>query len=266
MPAILCHALSKTYGHGFWRLQRKVALANFSLDVARGEVFGIVGPNGAGKSTALKILMGLVRPTSGSAQILAMPASDPACHAHLGYLPENPSLYKKLTISEHLHFAGQLAQMPSKVIRSRTAELLALVDLPLAARIPIQRFSKGMTQRAALAYALFTDPEILILDEPMSGLDPLGRQLVLEIIRHCHNQGKTILFCSHILTDVERICSRIGIMHRGTLVAQTTPAELAQQVSASAPASSATPLERLFLATVQKGVVPEGEQGEGHAV
>ena len=251
MSAITCHALHKTYTHGFWRLQRKAALVDLSLSIGTGEVFGIVGPNGAGKSTTLKILMGLVRPSAGSAAIKGLAAGDPACHAHIGYLPENPSLYKKLSITDHLAFAGRLARMGKKRIAERSEELLHLVDLTQSARSPIHRFSKGMTQRAALAYALFTDPEILILDEPMSGLDPLGRQMVLDIIRTCHREGKTILFCSHILTDVERICSRIGIMHQGKLAAQTTPAELEQ--APAEPGSKATPLERLFLTTVQGG-------------
>ncbi|NLZ17268.1 MAG: ABC transporter ATP-binding protein [Desulfobulbaceae bacterium] len=152
MPAIICSTLHKTYRHGFWRLQRKKALVDLSLSIATGEVFGIIGPNGAGKSTALKILMGLVRPTSGCAEIMGLASSNPACHRHIGYLPENPSLYQKLSITDHLVFVGKLARMENSAIRTRIAELLHLVDLEQSARTPIHRFSKGMVQRAALAY------------------------------------------------------------------------------------------------------------------
>lgn len=250
MSTITCQQLSKDYSCGFWQKKNKPALKDLSFAVEQGEVFGIIGPNGAGKSTAIKILMGFVRADAGQASINGFNASDPRGHLHIGYLPEHPSLYKNLTLTDHLLFAARLAKMERGETQQRIAEVLAVVDLEASARIPIRRFSKGMTQRAALAYALFLQPKILILDEPMSGLDPLGRQMVVDIIRSYHAQGNTILFCSHILSDVERICTRIGIMHQGQLATITTPEEL--QRMPLPPGSTATPLESLFLHTVQR--------------
>ena len=249
VKTIICQQLNKTYRAGFWQKRTKPALQDLSLAVARGEVFGIVGPNGAGKSTAIKILMGFVRPDNGQVRVNDLDARDPAAHAQVGYLPENPSLYKNLTISDHLHFAARLAGMERVATAQRIDEVLDTVDLSASARIPIRRFSKGMTQRAALAYALFLQPQILILDEPMSGLDPLGRQLVVDLIRDYHRRGNTILFCSHVLSDVERICTRIGLMHQGRLATITSPEELARMPVE--PGQAKTPLETLFLQTVR---------------
>ena len=243
-------AVSKTYRQGFWQKKNKPALQDLSLAVRRGEVFGIVGPNGAGKSTTIKILMGFVRPDSGRVVVDGRDATDPRSHQQVGYLPENPSLYKNLSVVDHLRFAARLAGMSTTETRERTERVLAAVDLSASARLPIRRFSKGMTQRAALAYALFLEPQILILDEPMSGLDPLGRQLVVDLIRDYHARGNTILFCSHVLSDVERICTRIGIMHQGRLATITTPEEL--RALPLEPGQSKTPLETLFLRTVRE--------------
>lgn len=248
MSILNCAQLSKTYRSGFWQKKSKHALQDLSFAVRQGEVFGIVGPNGAGKSTTIKILMGFVRPDSGQATIAGLDAANPDSHARVGYLPENPCLYKNLSIGDHLDFAAGLAKMTAGQRRQRIEQVLAAVDLAASARIPIRRFSKGMTQRAALAYALFLQPEILILDEPMSGLDPLGRQLVVDIIREQRAQGSTILFCSHILSDIERICDRIAIMHQGRLAVLTTPEELRQTATER---RNVTPLEALFLRTVQ---------------
>ncbi|WP_456387858.1 ABC transporter ATP-binding protein [Desulfolithobacter sp.] len=219
------------------------------MTVQEGDVFGIVGTNGAGKSTALKILMGFVRPDSGSVILAGYGPENPASHAIVGYLPENPCLYSHLTLFDHFVYAGTLAGYTRKKIKDRSLELLRKVDLEQAAHTPIRRFSKGMTQRAALAYAMFHRPEILILDEPMSGLDPLGRQLVVEVIREYNREGHTVLFCSHILTDVERICNRIGIMHRGELVAEKSPAELQEQEAVSGDMVT-SPLESFFFRIV----------------
>ncbi|BCO09634.1 hypothetical protein GF1_20100 [Desulfolithobacter dissulfuricans] len=242
----------KTYPAGLRK--KNSALVDLSLSVFSGDVFGIVGTNGAGKSTALKILMGFVRPDKGSVTLAGYGPEDPASHAVVGYLPENPCLYGHLTLSDHFIYAGTLAGYSKKKIRERSLELLQRVDLEHAAKTPIRRFSKGMTQRAALAYAMFHRPEILILDEPMSGLDPLGRQLVVELIREYNREGHTVLFCSHILTDVERICNRIGIMHRGELVAEKSPAELREQEERLTPAGGAdiSPLESFFFRIVSK--------------
>ncbi|MEW6428519.1 MAG: ABC transporter ATP-binding protein [Thermodesulfobacteriota bacterium] len=233
------------------RLKKSVALHELSFSVKKGEVFGVVGPNGAGKSTALKILMGLVRPDSGTVTVSGSPAAEPACHAKLGFLPENPCLYERLTIREQLRFAASVARMPAAAVGLRIEQLLQQVDLATAADTPIRNFSKGMTQRAALAYALIHEPEILILDEPMSGLDPLGRKLVVDLIRAYHAKGNTILFSSHILTDVERICDRIGIMNKGRLVATIVPQDLQPVAADSGLPPSTTPLEAYFLRTIR---------------
>ncbi|WP_457574256.1 ABC transporter ATP-binding protein [Desulfolithobacter sp.] len=243
--------VNKTYRARLGRRDGK-ALSGLSLRVFQRDVFGIVGTNGAGKSTALKILMGFVRPDSGSVSLAGYGPEDPASHAFVGYLPENPCLYRHLTLADHFSFAGTLAGYSRETTRARARELLQRVDLSHAANIPIRRFSKGMTQRAALAYAMFHRPDILILDEPMSGLDPLGRQIVVELIREYNDQGHTVLFCSHILTDVERICNRIGIMHQGRMVAEKTPKELREQENADSATGGGdvSPLESFFFRTV----------------
>lgn len=241
--------VGKTYISDFKR-NRTIALSDLSFSVQKGEVFGIVGPNGAGKSTTLKILMGFIKYDTGMVTLSGNHPSDPSAHRLVGYLPENPCLYEHLTPKEHLKFSGRVSGLSSKEIAKRTERILDLVRLFEASDRQIRQFSKGMTQRAALAYALFHEPEILILDEPMSGLDPMGRQLVVDIIDEYHKKGNTILFCSHILTDVERICDRIGIMNMGKLATVTTPEELQNKYSAS-DQGSATPLETLFMETVQ---------------
>ncbi|MFP3982352.1 MAG: ABC transporter ATP-binding protein [Desulfurivibrionaceae bacterium] len=255
-PAIIFEQVKKSYRHDFKRTTA-IALAGLDLEVKNGEVFGVVGPNGAGKSTSLKILMGFVRADSGRINLMGHNPGSPEAHNRVGYLPENPCLYENLNITDHLRFAARTSGNTAQ-IKDRIKDILAMVDLAHAARTPIRRFSKGMTQRAALAYALFHEPEILILDEPMSGLDPLGRRLVVDIIRQYNQKGHTILFCSHILTDVERICDRIGIMDRGKLVSTITPAELE-----SIPEQSGieSPLESCFLKTI-KGEVQEKEKNK----
>ena len=220
--------------------KKKTALTGFSLTVLKGEVFGIVGPNGAGKSTALKILTGFIRPSQGSVTICGHPPQVPSSLKKVGYLPENPCLYEHLTLQDHLTFAGQIAGYSKEKTRERSHELLQMVQLDKSENQSIRRFSKGMTQRAALAYALFHEPEILILDEPMSGLDPVGRKLVINIVNKYNKQGNTVLFCSHILTDVERICDRIGIMHQGQLAHILNEEEF----------GAANELESIFLKTV----------------
>lgn len=246
-PLISLVHIAKTYRQHLFQAAGR-ALEDLSLEVSSGEIFGIIGPNGAGKSTALKILLGFIRPDSGVVSIRGIHPQDPESHAGLGYLPENPCLYDQLSITEQLRFAGQIAGYSPSQTEERINELLAKVDLSHVAKIPIRRFSKGMTQRAALAYALFTEPELLILDEPMSGLDPLGRQMVVDILREYNSKGHTVLFCSHILTDVERICNRIGIMHKGRLATIIDASELSP--SGTGYGSDKTPLEELFLRTI----------------
>lgn len=223
------------------------ALHDLSLEIKAGEILGIIGRNGAGKSTTLKILLGFIKHDSGEVRLKNLPPDNPEAHERLGYLPENPCLYENLTITEQLEFAARVAGLSAQAATERIKQVLDRMDLVQVAKTPLRKFSKGMTQRAALAYALMHEPDILILDEPMSGLDPLGRQLVVDIIREYHGQGKTVLFCSHILSDVERICTRIGIMNQGRLVADLRPAEL-PDVSDSFP--DKTPLEAFFLHTI----------------
>lgn len=235
---------------------KKKALIGLDFEVNRGDVFGIVGPNGAGKSTALKILMGFVREDQGVVDLNGLSPSDPSAHRLVGFLPENPCLYENLSITDHLKFGAKVFGFNSREAIQRINEILELVDLSHSAKIPIRRFSKGMTQRAALACALFHQPEILILDEPMSGLDPLGRQLVIDIIQEYNRKGHTILFCSHILTDVERICDRIGLMCRGRLASIIKPEDLAADlVKVGGDGEINTPLESFFIKTVKEQAI-----------
>ncbi|MDH5525319.1 MAG: ABC transporter ATP-binding protein [Desulfobulbaceae bacterium] len=238
--------VQKTYRNELKR--RKIpALQDLTFSVGKGEVFGIIGPNGAGKSTALKILMGFISYDHGKVLLAGKEPGNRQQHDSIGFLPENPCLYKNLTVTDHLQFAASILKIPATLAKQKIKALLAQVQLEEAASIPIRRFSKGMSQRAALAYALLPEPELLILDEPMSGLDPLGRELVINIIRDYNRKGNTILFCSHILTDVERICDRIAIINKGKIAATTTPAELKSHTVTS----GASPLESLFLQTVK---------------
>jgi ABC-2 type transport system ATP-binding protein len=243
--------VSKTYASGVKR-QKSIALTHLTYAVEQSEVFGIIGPNGAGKSTAMKILMGFVKRDAGEVRLSGLDPVSPAAHEKIGYLPETPCLYEHLSLREQLRFAGRIARYPTRKTASRIDALLHLVDLPHAADTPIRKYSKGMTQRAALAYALFHEPEILVLDEPMSGLDPLGRQLVVEIIKDYNKRGNTILFCSHILTDVERICDRIGIMNHGRLVSTITPGELDDRLPRSRSIEGASTLVSYFLETISQ--------------
>jgi len=227
-----------------------LALQNLSFQVKRGEVFGIIGPNGAGKSTSLKILMGFVRQDQGHVLLNGLSPLNPLSHQQLGYLPEHPCLYKHLTIYDHLRFATQINKIHGPKVKNKILSVLERVNLQESVKLPIRHFSKGMTQRGALAYALIHEPDLLILDEPMSGLDPVGRKLVLDIIQEYKKKGTTILFCSHILTDVERVCSRIAIMHRGRIAATISPAELTNPAY-SQKDSQQSPLESFFFQTIQ---------------
>ena len=254
MHEITCNNLHKSYSVSFSGRHKKFALQDVSFSVSSGEVFGIIGPNGAGKSTILKILMGFIRSDRGAAYIGGNIVGSVASRRQVGYLPENPSLYSNLTITEHLEFACRLEPSFIQNNSDRIPSLIKKVALSDAANVPIKKFSKGMTQRAALAYALIAEPQILILDEPMSGLDPLGRQLVIDIINECNQQGITILFCSHILTDVERICHRIAVMNKSRLIAVTTPEEVHELYSKSFEKKGKTPLESYFLEAIEADI------------
>jgi ABC-2 type transport system ATP-binding protein len=212
--------LSKTYRTGFWLNQQVTSLQDCSLTIYRGETFGLLGPNGAGKTTLLKLLLGIVRPTQGRAVLLGKPAGDLSIKQQVGYLPENSYFYDYLTGWEFLAYTAGLFSIPKSVQKTRIPELLDLVGLPRSAAIKkqLRQYSKGMLQRIGMAQALINDPAIVCLDEPMSGLDPMGRYQVREIILSLKDQGKTIFFNSHVLSDVEVICDRIAILDQGELV------------------------------------------------
>src|SRR5918993_1050702 len=226
MHAIRTEGLTKHYSVGFWRSRPYVALDGLTLEVARGEVFGFLGPNGAGKTTTLKLLMQLIFPTTGSAWILDRPAGDVGMRRRIGYLPENPSFYDNVTAEELLAYFASLFGYRGAERTARVARLLDEVGLGAERRLQLRKYSKGMIQRVGLAQALINDPEIVFLDEPMSGLDPLGRRHVRDIILRLRDQGTTVFFSSHILSDAEAICSRVGIIASGRMVAAGTLAEM----------------------------------------
>jgi ABC-2 type transport system ATP-binding protein len=209
--------LSKAYRVGHLRPRWVPALIDLTLSVLRGEVFGYIGPNGSGKTTTLKILAGLLRPDRGTARVLGCPLEDRAWRFRAGYLPEHPYLYDYLTPREYLDYVGRLFGLGTEARRNRTRDLLDLVGLTFAADLPMRRFSKGMTQRAGLAQALMNDPEIVFLDEPMSGLDPLGRRFVRHLILDLKARGKTVFFSTHILHDAETLCDRVAVLRGGRL-------------------------------------------------
>ena len=226
MDAIRTEALTKHYTVGFWRPRPYVALDRLNLHVETGEVFGFLGPNGAGKTTTLKLLMQLIYPTSGRAEILGRPVGDVAVRRRIGYLPENPTFYDNVSAEELLAYFASLFGYRGAERKARVSRLLDDVGLGAERRLQLRKYSKGMIQRVGLAQALINDPEIVFLDEPMSGLDPLGRRHVRDIILRLRDKGTTVFFSSHILSDAEAICSRVGILAAGTLVSAGTIAEM----------------------------------------
>jgi len=199
------------------RRRRSLAVNGLDLEVEPGEIFGFLGPNGAGKTTTIKILMGLIYPTSGTAWILDREIGDVAVKCEIGFLPEAPYFYEYLTGEEFLGFYGQIFGLGGTALAKKIDQMLEMVKLIEARRLPLGKFSKGMLQRIGLAQALINDPKVVILDEPMSGLDPIGRRDVRDIILHLRDQGKTVFFSTHILPDVEMICDRVGILVKGHL-------------------------------------------------
>jgi ABC-2 type transport system ATP-binding protein len=224
--AIQTENLTKDYALGFWRKRPYRALDSLTIQVARGEVFGFLGPNGAGKTTTLKLLLQLVFPTSGRAEILGRPVGDVATRRLIGYLPENPYFYDHLTAVELLDYFGRLLGLPADVRAERVPRLLDQVELGAERRLPMRRYSKGMLQRVGLAQALLNEPEVVFLDEPMSGLDPIGRRMVRELILGLRDRGATVFFSSHILPDAEAVCSRVAILAGGRLAAAGRLTEL----------------------------------------
>lgn len=209
--------LTKDYALGFFRKKRKRALDGLTLQAEVGEVFGLLGPNGAGKSTTLKLLLRLIFPTAGTGRILGRELGDVAMHARIGYLPENPYFYDHLTAYELLNYAGELFGLGKGVRRRRVDELIEKVGLRGSEDLALRKFSKGMVQRVGIAQALINDPELIFLDEPMSGLDPLGRREVRDLILELKRAGKTVVFSTHILPDAEMLCDRVAILDRGRL-------------------------------------------------
>jgi len=218
-PALQVSGLTKTYRVGV-RRRLVAALDGLALEVAQGSIYGFVGPNGAGKTTSIKMLVGLIAPTRGEARIFGRSIRDPESRRAVGYLPENPSFHDFLRPQEVLRYLGRLSGMSGRALDQRADELLELVGLGQARELTVRKFSKGMVQRLGLAQALIHDPPLLILDEPMSGLDPLGRKDVRDLVVELRRRGKTVFFSTHILSDVESICDRVGMVLRGRLVAE----------------------------------------------
>lgn len=214
---IEARGLAKTYRIGFFR-KKVEALRDSTFSVNQGEVFGLIGPNGAGKTTTIKILTGLVRPDKGEGKLLGYPVGDPRSRQALGYLPEAPYFYEYLTARELLRFHGALYGMSGEKLHRRAEELIERVGLGHAASRPLRKYSKGMLQRAGLAQALMHDPELVLLDEPQTGLDPIGRAEVTDLILELKGQGKSVFFSSHILPDVERVCDRVAVMVKGRVL------------------------------------------------
>src|SRR5438876_8810589 len=224
--ALATYELTKDYGVGFWRKRPYRALDRLTLEVRPGEVFGFLGPNGAGKTTTLKLLIQLVFPTSGRAEILGYPVGDRRVKRRIGYLPENPYFYDHLTAEELLTYFAGLFGYRGADARARASRLLDEVGIGAERRLQLRKFSKGMLQRVGIAQALVNDPELVIFDEPMSGLDPLGRRDVRALILRLRDRGCTIFFSSHVLSDAEALCSRVAILAKGRLVASGRLSEL----------------------------------------
>jgi ABC-2 type transport system ATP-binding protein len=231
--AIQVHNLTKDYKIGFLKKTSVRALDQLSLEVKKGEIFGFLGPNGAGKTTTLKILMRLIYPTGGEATILGKPLDDALMRTRIGYLPENPYFYDYLSGRELLAYSAALFGIPAKAAKTRADHLLKLVGLEKErANRQLRKYSKGMLQRIGIAQALINDPEVVFMDEPMSGLDPLGRREVRDLMLSLREQNKTVFFSSHILSDVEALCDRAAILSKGKLIRCGTVQELTGEEAA----------------------------------
>jgi ABC-2 type transport system ATP-binding protein len=218
--------LSKEYPYGFLNLKKKTSLEGLNLQVEQGEVFGFLGPNGAGKSTTIKLLMKLIFPTSGTARILGKSIEDVSMHQDVGYLPEQPYFYDYLTAAEVLNYFARFHRLTATDRRARVDRMLKKVGLETAKKIQLRKYSKGMLQRVGMAQAILHDPQVVVLDEPMSGLDPLGRREVRDIILELKKEGRTVLFSTHILSDAETLCDRVGVIVGGKLRGVGTPGEI----------------------------------------
>ena len=226
MDAIRTEGLTKHFAVGFWRPKPYLALDRLTFQVAIGDVFGFLGPNGAGKTTTLKLLMQLIYPTAGTAEILGRPVGDVQVRRRIGYLPENPYFYDYLTAEELLVYFGGLFGYRSADSRSRASRLLDEVGIGAERRLQLRKFSKGMLQRVGIAQALVNDPEVVFLDEPMSGLDPLGRRDIRQLILRLRDRGCTVFFSSHVLSDAQALCNRVAILAGGRLAAAGALSEI----------------------------------------
>jgi ABC-2 type transport system ATP-binding protein len=226
MFAIRTEGLTKDFSIGFWRPRPYRALDGLDLEVAEGETFGFLGPNGAGKTTTLKLLLQLIYPTSGRAEILGRPVGDVGVKRRVGFLPESPYFYDYLTAEELLDYFARLFGYESAERRRRVSALLDQVGIAGERRLPLRKFSKGMVQRVGIAQALINDPDVVFLDEPMSGLDPLGRREVRNLILSLRDRGCTVFFSSHVLSDAEALCNRVAVLAKGKLVANGRISEL----------------------------------------
>jgi ABC-2 type transport system ATP-binding protein len=225
-PAIEIAHLSKEYPYGFLNLKKRRSLEDLTMQVQGGEVFGFLGPNGAGKSTTIKLLMRLIFPTSGTARILGKSIEDVSMHQDIGYLPEQPYFYDYLTAAELLDYFARFHRLTEADRRERVQRMLKKVGLDTAKKIQLRKYSKGMLQRVGLAQAILHDPQVVVLDEPMSGLDPLGRREVRDIILELKKEGRTVLFSTHILSDAEMLCDRVGVIVGGKLRGVGSPVEM----------------------------------------
>jgi ABC-2 type transport system ATP-binding protein len=225
-PAIEIEGLTKDYAIGFWRKRNRRALDSLSFQVQEGEVFGFLGPNGAGKTTTIKLLMGLIFPTSGTARIRGRSIEDVKMHRDIGFLPEQPYFYDYLTARELLDYSARFFGFTAADRRERVDRYLEKVGLSAAANVQLRKFSKGMLQRVGIAQAILHDPKVVFLDEPTSGLDPVGRREVREIILELKKQGRTVFFSTHILPDAELLCDRVGVVVAGKLHGVGTPQEI----------------------------------------
>ena len=224
--AIEIENLTKDYPFGFLHLKKKRSLEGLTMQVESGEVFGFLGPNGAGKSTTIKLLVGLIFPEAGTARILGKSIADIEMHRDIGYLPEQPYFYDYLTAAEVLDYFARFHDLTAADRSERVARMLKKVGLETAGKILLRKYSKGMLQRVGLAQAILHDPKVVILDEPMSGLDPIGRREVRDIILEFKREGKTVLFSTHILSDAEMLCDRVGVIVGGKLRGVGAPGEI----------------------------------------
>jgi ABC-2 type transport system ATP-binding protein len=268
-PIIEIQGLTKDYATGFWRKRWKRSLDNLTLEVEDGEVFGFLGPNGAGKTTTLKLMMGLIFPTSGTARVRGRSIDDVAMHRDIGYLPEYPYFYDYLTARELLDYYARFCTFSAGERHERVERFLKRVGLESAADVQLRKFSKGMLQRAGIAQAILHDPKVIFLDEPMSGLDPVGRREVRDIILELKQQGRTVFFSTHILSDAEMLCDRVGVLVGGKLQGVGAPREMvavevqSMEIAFELPEGRAVPQRLAPQATAIGGsyriAVPEAE-------